>query len=44
MKHNNIRDRFSKLIVQHQKNSFEEFLISTLKYNVPKIFLENLTI
>ena len=40
-KHNNIRDRFSKLIVQHQKNSFEEFLISTLKYNVPKIFLEN---
>jgi len=40
-KKNTLRDSFDKLFPQFKKRDFENFLISTVKYNLPKIFLEN---
>ena len=35
------RKKFDNLLPKSNKNNFKEFLISILKYNLPKIFLEN---
>ena len=36
-----IRERFGNLLPKSKKRNFSNFLISIIKYNLPKIFLEN---
>tara|TARA_B100000029_G_C17604144_1_gene966833 strand:+ start:73 stop:1839 length:1767 start_codon:yes stop_codon:yes gene_type:complete len=40
-KKDNMRNNFNELLPEFKKKDFLNFLISTVKYNLPKIFLEN---